>query len=147
MDDVPSYLGNYEAVLQAFGYWPSFHDAHVVRFLHDRTGEGAVELTVHDSRPTSEVDAHGYFKEIKHQLVRFAFRVLSDVHLDGFIQENILYALELSSAEEYAATGRFTVGLDSVMGSQLCGSFSARHGEVLAVTPCTAKGHPVETES
>ncbi len=47
MTSVPTYLRNHEAVLNAFGYWPDFHDARVLGFRY-REGTGSrVELDLH----------------------------------------------------------------------------------------------------
>jgi len=51
---------------------------------------------------------------------------------------NILFGLGFPSAEEFASAGKFSVKLDSAMGGDLCGSFSARSGEVLEIVPCDA---------
>lgn len=139
MTSVPSYVRNTQAVLEAFGYWPSFHDAPVVDFRYKP--EGAVDFILHGWEMTADVDERGYFKLIKHHLVEFAFQEVSDADLERFTSMgNILFGLEFSTPEEFAAAGRFRVLLDSAMGGDLCGSFCARSGEVLAVIPCDKDG-------
>jgi hypothetical protein len=145
MRPAPTYIRNAEAVVSAFGYWPSFHDAPVVAFRYDPRGQGTIELTLHGWEMTPEVDERGYFKLIKHHLVRFEFREISDPDLERFESiGNILFGLKFSDAAEFATTGRFNVTLDSAMGSDLCGSFSARTGEALEVLPCDREGRPTE---
>lgn len=144
MIPTPSYVRNAEAVVKAFGYWPSFHDAPVVAFRYDKEGPGAVELTVHGWEMTPDVDERGFFKLIKHHLISFVFLGISDAELDQFICGNILFGLEFSSLEEFAAAGTFCVTLDSAMGGDLCGSFSARIGEVVEVVPCGSDGRKTE---
>src|SRR5437016_1927358 len=109
----PAYLGNTEAVVKAFGYWPSFHDAPVVSFQYSEGSPGTVELTLHGWEMTSELDAQGYYKLIKHHLVRFTFHEISDADLRQFVPENLLFGLSFSSPAEFEAAGRFTVSLDS----------------------------------
>ncbi len=145
MTPAPSYLQNIEPVVTAFGYWPSFHDAPIVDFHYDRGGEGAVEFTLQGWEMTAEVDDRGFFKLIKHHLVRFAFHGITDAVLDRFTSMgNILFELRFSSAEEFAEAGRFSVNLDSAMGADLCGSFAARSGEVVATIPCDEEGRRIE---
>ena len=140
MKDAPHYLRNHEAVVSAFGYWPSFHDAPVLGFEHvgDR-----VTLALHAWEMTSRVDAAGYFVLEKHHVVRFAFHGVTEADLTGFIPANILFALRFSPASEFDATGRFTVELDSALGGDLSGSFAASSGEVAAVLPCDPQAQPL----
>jgi hypothetical protein len=140
-------LRNNEAVVKAFGYWPSFHDAPVLAFRFIEEAGGEVEMDLHGWEMTEVVDERGYFKLIKHHLVRFAFREISNADLREFTPNNILFALGLSSPDEFEAAGKFKVTLDSAMGSDLCGSFSARSGEVLEVTPCDEKGFSWKSSS
>ncbi len=145
MTPAPPYLRNTEAVVKAFGYWPSFHDAPVVAFHYDRGGHRAVEFTLHGWEITPEVDERGFFKLTKHHLVQFAFREISDADLERFTSMgNILLGLGFSTPEEFEASGKFRVDLDSAMGRDLCGSFFARIGEVVAVAPCDAHGRRTE---
>jgi hypothetical protein len=51
----PSYLRNNEAVVEAFGYWPSFQDAPVLAFRFTQEAGGEVEMTLHGS-----VRSHGF---------------------------------------------------------------------------------------
>jgi len=105
MTPAPSYLRNTEAVVKAFGYWPSFHDATVFGFHYVRGGNGAVEFTLHGWDMTPEVDERGYFKRIKHHLVRFAFREITDADLERFTSMgNILFKLGFSTPEEFEAS-------------------------------------------
>jgi hypothetical protein len=140
MSAAPLYLQNSEAVLKAFGYWPSFHDAPVMAFRYATGPDSTVELVLHASELTRDWNQQGRFTLIKHHLIRFAFHHITDVELAGFEPENVLFGLEFSSAAEFAATGKFKVLLDSAIGSDLSGSFSARAGEVVEVVPCDPEG-------
>lgn len=144
MSAAPLYLQNSEAVLRAFGYWPSFHDAPVMAFRYAAGSGSGVELVLHGSELTRDWTRGGRFEAIKHHLVRFAFHDIADEELTGFEPENVLFGLEFSSAEEFAATGKFKVTLDSAIGGDLSGSFSARAGEVVEVVPCDAEGRKTE---
>jgi Immunity protein 50 len=145
MSPAPSYLRNTEAVVKAFGYWPSFHDAPVFDFRYVADGSSVIGFILHTWEMTSEVDERGYFKSIKHHLIQFAFREISDADLERFTSMgNILFELGFSTAEEFEANGKFKVDLDSAIGGNLCGSFFARTGEVVEVAPCDKQGRRTE---
>jgi len=137
MQETPRYIRNYESVVSAFGCWPSFHDSPVLVFEHD--GDG-ITLALHAWEMTSQKDAKGYFVLHKHHVIRFAFRGVTKADLARFIPQNILFELVFSPSADFDATGKFTVALDSAMGSDLCGSFTANFGEVTAVLPCDERG-------
>lgn len=144
MNSPPSYLRSYEAVVRAFGLWPDFHDAPVLAFKYTEGGAGVVELALLVWETTGLLDRRGYLILAKRHLVRFAFRGITDADLSQFIPANILFGLGLSNPEEVDVTDKFEVTLDSAIGSEFCGSFVARTGEVLEVSPCDEKGNRVE---
>ena len=126
-------------------YWPSFHDAPVIAFRYNLAGAGDIAFTLHGWQMTAEVDERGYYKLIKHHLIEFAFQEISEADLERFTSMgNILFGLGFSTPEEFEAVGKFRVLLDSAMGGDLCGSFSARKGEVLTVVPCDKDGRRTE---
>jgi hypothetical protein len=145
MTPVPSYLRNNEAVVKAFGYWPSFHDAPVIDFRYKPDGAGVAGFTLHGWEMTPEVDERGYFKLTKHHLVEFAFQEISDADLERFTSMgNILFELGFSRPEEFEVAGKFRVRLDSAIGGNLRGCFWARRGEVLSVCRCDKDGNRTE---
>jgi hypothetical protein len=145
MTPTPPFHKKTGPVVKAFAYRPSFNDAPVVAFHYDRAGHGAIEFTLHGWEMTAEVDERGFFKLIKHHLVRFAFHGITDADLDRFTpMGNILFGLGFSSTEEFAVAGKFSVDLDSAMGGDLCGSFCAHSGEVLEIVPCDGGGRRTE---
>lgn len=68
MIPVPSYLANFQCVIDAFGYWPGFHDSPVLRL---ESGDDAIELELEAWETSDEVDEGGYFKLIKKHGSRF----------------------------------------------------------------------------
>ncbi len=75
-------------MLNAFGYWPSFHDAKLRDVHHDESGEGAVTFTVEAFEMTDEVEVRivngtlrREFRLTKPYDVRFRFVGVSDVVL------------------------------------------------------------------
>jgi hypothetical protein len=95
---------------------------------------------------TPEVDDRGYFILKNHHLVQFEFSGIVESDLETFGAANILYELAFSPSAEYDTTGKFSVTLDSVMGDELCGSFTATHGEVAAILPCDEMGEMIQTQ-
>ena len=139
MLEVPHYIRNHEAVVSVFGYWPSFHDAPVLAFEHI---SDSITLAVHVWEMTSQKNLEGYFILHKHHIVRFGFRGVTQTDLTHFISKNILFELVFTPSSDFDATGRFTVGLESAMGGDLCGSFAATYGEVISILPCDRNSRP-----
>lgn len=128
----PSYLRHFERVVEAFGYWPGFHDSPVLRF---RSDDDRIELEVEAWEMTSDIDERGHFKLAKRHEIGFAFQDIVAKDHDQFAAENILFELTFSSHEEWRSQGYFSVGLESAVGSEFCGRFSAREGKVTFVRP------------
>lgn len=131
MIEIPSYIIGHEQVVEAFGYWPGFHDSPICRFEHtpDR-----IEVDLDVWEMSSEVDARGFFMLQKRHRVGFRFTGILRADLDRFIPENILFALRLSTMTSFADQGWFDVELDSAMGSDAGGSFASTSGEVVQLS-------------
>ena len=80
--EAPTFLRNYQALLDHFGYWPSFHDANVMSYTGPSSERQTVELALHTWEMTSEVDAKGYCVLQKHVLVTFGFAGVHDPSLE-----------------------------------------------------------------
>jgi hypothetical protein len=130
--DIPTYILNFEPVVGFLGRWPSFHDANVT---DSQLGADSIDLRLHTWLMTDEIDSKGYFVLRNHALVSFRFNGPHDVQMDAFRSGNVLFELNLS---RNSSPGLFRAELDSVM--DVSGAFSARFGEVVSVTPCTAEG-------
>jgi hypothetical protein len=135
----PTYLPGYEAVVAAFGYWPSFHDAPLLSLEQSDT---SLAMLIHADEMTREVDEHGFFGSIKHHLVRFRFSGVRDFALRQFDVPNTLFEIVFSDPAEFSSTGRFTVTLQSVWGGGCDATFTAASGEVSSVMPCDKEGNP-----
>ena len=136
--DAPNFLSNYRALLDHFGYWPSFHDANVISYAGPTAERATVDLTLHTWEMTSEVDAKGYYVSRKHALVGFRFSGVHDASLESFDSGNILFGMEITRADD---ADSFHVELDSVM--DMSGDFYAASGEVLSVALCTSDGKAI----
>ena len=80
-----------------FGYWPSFHDAEVVRLHLNRKAPSS--LVVHTWEMTKELDARGYYLLAKHVVVEFLMNEVVDLSLHGFSHQNVLFGLTIETAE------------------------------------------------
>ena len=136
--EAPTFLGNYKALLDHFGYWPSFHDANVMSYAGPTAESDTVDLVLHTFEMTSEVDAKGYYVLHKHVLVTFRFAGVHDASLERFDSGNILFGMDITRAGD---AGSFHVELDSLM--DMSGDFSATSGEVLSVVPCTSNAKAI----
>ncbi len=87
----------------------------------------------------SEVDSSGYFILSKRHEIEFSFSGIAFTELDGFLAGNILYELAFSPAALYQSEGQFQVELDSAMGGELSGKFSARSGGVAFIRPVSGE--------
>lgn len=128
MREIPSYLHGYESIVEIYGRWPSFHDAPVIRWANHAD---VIELEVEAGEMTSEVDARGYHVIAKQCVVVFRFTGIIARELDQFMPENILFELGFSSVTDFTAKEIFEVELNSALGSDLCGRFTATSGEIV----------------
>jgi len=136
--EAPTFLRNYQTLIQHFGYWPSFHDANVLAYTGPIAERQSVDITLHTWEMTSEVDAKGYYVLQKHVLVTFHFDGVHNASLEQFQSGNILFEMNISRAGDGPS---FHVELDSVM--DMSGSFDATSGEVVSVLPCTSDGEAI----
>jgi hypothetical protein len=132
MIEPPNYIAGFEKVVAAFGYWPGFHDAPVFSFEFN---DDHIDLQLEAWEATPEVDANGFFVLAKQHEIGFRFSRIVSASLDDFIAGNILFGLTFSSASDFALKGSFDVELDSAMGSDMCGKFTACCGEITFVRP------------
>lgn len=139
-------IENYSLVVDAFGFWPSFHDAEVCWLRLDRMKDcpgicngSAVEFEIHFWKTTGEVDDDGYFRLVNHNLVHFRFEDVRDVELVGFNHQNVIFELEISEEPQTEEEMRhLKVVFSSCYGLQ--GEFKALRGAVIEVTPCNKNG-------
>jgi Immunity protein 50 len=139
----PTYLRNYESVLSAFGYWPSFHDSPLQWMQLSSAPTAALEMVIHTGEMTPKPDEHGYHSWLKNHLVAFRFTGVRDLEFQQFNIPNTLIEMTFSPPSEFESSGRFTVHPISVMGGDCFARFSAAAGEVLSVKPSDKEGNPV----
>src|SRR2546430_2010308 len=112
-----------EKLKAIFGAWPSFHDAEVWSLAYERVPDGfSVAAVIHAFQMTSEVDARGYYVLKNHAKVRIRFDRCSDVALDGFNHQNVLFGLDITEPEQATPDSFFHVRFDTSYG--LAGSLT-----------------------
>jgi|SRR5579863_40807 hypothetical protein len=80
-----------------FGYWPSFHDAEVVRF---RLEAGAPSsLVIRTWEMTNQVDAKGFYELRKHVVVEFSIEAISTINVQELLAHSILLDLAVDKTE------------------------------------------------
>jgi hypothetical protein len=127
-------------VLEAFGYWPEFHDAEVRSLVLDRNtvlfgdiADAQIEVCLHALEWTR--DAQPAFN---HHLVQFRFHEVDQVELEGFNHQNAILEFRI----ELSAEAPVRLRISFVPAHGLSGSFCASRAEVLSVVPCNHDGRP-----
>lgn len=110
-----------ELLTSVLGYWPTFHDAEVVRLELVRVepyGDGPDLLAdVHTFEITDEVDAKGYLVLRHHVLVSFRFRGVDQLRLEGWNNQNALFGLGITDIRSRQLDAlKFEVRFDSSSG-------------------------------
>lgn len=129
-------------VTDAFGYFPTFHDAEIVSLHLERGkadfGTPLLEFSVHCWETTSEKTKEGYFKQEKNHLISFRFTGVDAVKLDSWNHQNVLFELVISKISKPKGNALIKVELSSSFGLE--GSFTAMSGEVFSCIPCDEHG-------
>lgn len=125
-------------VLEAFGYWPRFHDAEVRSLLLDRNtslfediADARIEVCLHALEWTR--DAQPVFN---HHLVQFRFHGVDQLKLEGFNHQNAILEFRIEAAAEDGER----LKISFVPAHGLSGSFRTSGAEVLSVVPCDEDG-------
>jgi hypothetical protein len=137
MEQPPVPVLHAERLLEAFGYWHSFHDAEVHRAVLDRGSVGerpSITLLVNVYDSSGALDERGYYDVRVNVMVTLRFTDVDDMELSDLGVQNVIDELRL----EPQAAGRIAVELGPCFG--LNGVFSCGAIEVLAVAPCTPPG-------
>lgn len=81
-----------------FGFSPRFHDAEVVSVDLRREPEPSI-IRVHAWRTNSDTDANGYYRMDRHATVSFEISGISEMQLDGWSRQNLLYEMLVTPGE------------------------------------------------
>lgn len=144
--DPASQIVGAEKLTGVLGYWPTFHDAEVIWVRLDRGGAGAgpsLEALVHTFEMTNQVDAAGFYVLRNNVLVHLRFAGVSDLKLDDFNEQNVLFGLTISKREGAAAESGFDVKFDPSWG--VGAVFGCTAVAVVSVDPCDSSGRSLTT--
>jgi hypothetical protein len=142
-------IEGHKQVLEAFGYWPGFHDAEVRSLVLDRNvtlfeeiADARVEVCLHAVEWTRNSQPR-----FNHHLVQFRFHEVDELVVEGFNHQNAILEFRI---EDYAPDADLpaVLKLTFLPAHGVSGSFCAANAEVLSVVPFDEKGRPrLEVES
>ncbi len=89
-----------QALLDWFGYVPSFHDAEIVGLDLRRTGQSLLRIHYFIAPYVTEHEQGGSYVFEKHAVVTFALEDIMDLQLNGFSHQNVIGGLTLRRATD-----------------------------------------------
>lgn len=144
-----------EKVVEALGYWPTFHDAEVISFSAERAlpfknSCTVARLAIHVRNYTAVGEGTAQYELVlrKSVLVRFVFNEACDFELSEFNHQNVINAITVSQVEINEVSS-LRVDVESIWGfggSLRCSSVAVEAVEVLPnavaspITPTDALG-------
>jgi hypothetical protein len=100
------------------GHLPSFHDAEILSLELDRKGP-TCRMRVHTWEITEEVDEAGCFVLDRHVLVSFELGDVTELSLDGFNHQNVIFELFIErSGEGYRIEIESSFGLSGAIAAK-----------------------------
>lgn len=137
-------------VIDAFGYFPTFHDGeiielHLLRNTTPNEDYPTVTLlfTLHGWEMTSEVTPEGFYRTTKHHLLRFRFDHIDSVELRFFNYQNVISELTIEKINPPTDHALIRVKFGSCFGLE--GGFRAVTGRLEEIVPCDKNGTPLTT--
>lgn len=134
------HIVNTEKVVEALGYWPTFHDAEVISFSAERAlpvgnGSTCARLAVHVRQYSAVGEGTAQYELVlqKSLLVRFVFNGACDLELSDFNSQNVIDSITVSRFEKDEAAS-LRVDIESIWGfggSLRCSSVVVEAVEVL----------------
>jgi hypothetical protein len=129
-------IQNIHLLESVFGYFPSFHDAEVLRIVLDRRGEGilpTMEAQIYVFEMTSEVE-DGKCVLKNRSIITFQFIDIDQLALDGFNQQNVLSGLNISDiSDDQLEPLKFEVRFEGIFG--IDAHFRCRDVRIVRVEP------------
>jgi hypothetical protein len=92
-----------------FGYWPSFHDAQVLRIDLQRGDVSKVRL--YTFRLPGDIDTEGFYVLDRHTIVTVVLEGVLNMSLAGFNSGNVLFGMKVEKVNE-----GFELSLESTYG-------------------------------
>lgn len=96
-EEITGSIDGAQAVLDWFGCWPSFHDAEIVELHLSRRGPS--RLRILNWRVNWQVVEDGYYRREKEAVVTFVFDRITDLKLEDFSQQNVIFGLRIEKSE------------------------------------------------
>ncbi|MEZ4217341.1 MAG: hypothetical protein R3E88_12735 [Myxococcota bacterium] len=128
-------IGNSQALIDAMGRWPGFHDAHLLRA--SRVGVD-LEVVVHVFEMTREVDSAGYFVLVDHHLVTFEMRGVGSCDLPDDYDGDILDAIDARSCDDGTV-----IEFESVVSPEQSWQVVCREVLIRDVVRCDSEGRAI----
>jgi len=135
------HIAGSEIVVEALGYWPSFHDAEVISFSADRafplvTGSAVARLAVHVRCYEAVGEGTAQYVQVlrKSLLVRFVFNGAREFELSGFNHQNVINSITVDRLKTNEGEG-FVVDVESTWGfggTLRCSSVAVEAVEVVS---------------
>jgi hypothetical protein len=139
-------------VIDAFGYFPSFHDGEIIELHllrnttpHEDWPTVSLLFTLHGWEVTSEVTPEGFYRLTKHHLLKFRFDHVDSVDLRFFNHQNVISALSIERIEPPTDHALIQIEFGSCFGLE--GGFRAVTGSVEDISPCDEEGIPIDSSS
>lgn len=136
------FIENFSSVTSKFGIWPSFHDGEVLRIVLERAAlsssrSPSVEISIRCWVMGPEVTGDGFYKQNNDSVVRFLFEDIFDLEIEGFNQQNVLSALNLSLIQNPPGCTALRVELEHCY--LFAAEFSARKAKILGIEPYVSR--------
>jgi hypothetical protein len=108
----PPQIEGAAAVVEWFGFWPTFHDAHLTE-IHLTGDDGKCRLRVHAWETLSETDEKGFLKTTKHCLVTFTFSEVEELALtsDGGGVGTIIFEMKWKNGADDSTEVQWEVSI------------------------------------
>ena len=131
-DDTSQLVTNSHLLVQAMGFWPSFHDANLLSAVR---GRDTCRALAHVHEPTSEVDANGYSVLRGHHLVTLEMLGVSECTLPRDFDGDVLDHLAAVRLGEL-----IDVRFESVIDPDRCWHVICQEVAIRDVVPCGPHG-------
>jgi hypothetical protein len=141
--DHRSLIAGADLLLDAFGGWPDFRDAEVVRLALDRDGTQwggpTLEAWIHLYETTGDAGTGNAFTAWKHALAHLAFHGVVSLGMGGWGERNALFGLRIADAREHRLEG-IDFEVEFVGSHGVNAGFGCRRVEIRSVEPCAPDG-------
>lgn len=148
MANIESLIKGSHKLTEAFGYWPTFHDAEVfeLHFLRGRVDADkgvydfpVLTLRIHVWELTKDVSSEGYLVLKHHTLTTLRFSDVDDFQMLGFNHQNAIMELSLTSHERTNGPSPY-FAVEVVPAFGISASFKCLRIEVVDAAVCTDDG-------